>query len=144
MTLRVGFLLTPDIEEMRNREGTRPSAEPGRYTALVIMKPELTLSCMLLVLLGACASGEWVKAGGEIADEPVLAQCTQQAWARAQREQMSNAASAPIPQDMSGRPGSSASSSMRPQSDVQQQTFFNLCMKEKGYDFVPVGPGASR
>ena len=107
------------------------------------MKPELTLSCILLPLLGACASGEWVKAGGEIADEPVLAQCEQQAWARAQREQMSNAASAPVPQDTSGRPGSSASVRL-PQSDVQQQTFFNLCMKEKGYDFVPIGPGASR
>ena len=89
---------------------------------------KVPLSCVLPVLLTACASGEWVKAGGELADEPVLIQCAQQAGTRARSEQMS-AASAPMP-------GS-------PQSD-QQQIFFNQCMKEQGYDYVPIGPGARR
>jgi len=86
------------------------------------------LSRVLPLLLTACASGEWVKSGGELADEPVLIQCSQQAGARARSEQMS-AASAPMP-------GS-------PQSD-QQQIFFNQCMKEQGYDYVPIMPGAGR
>jgi len=29
-----------------------------------------------------------------------------------------------------------------PQADVQEQTFFNLCMKELGYDYVPITPGS--
>jgi len=86
------------------------------------------VSCGLPLLLTACASGEWVKSGGELADEPVLIQCAQQAGARARSKQMS-AASAPVP-------GS-------PQSD-QEQIFFNQCMKELGYDYVPTGPGARR
>jgi len=105
------------------------------------MKLEPILSCVLLALLGACASAEWVKAGGEIADEPVLAQCSQQAWTRARSAQMSNTASPPVPEDASRR--STATSSF-PQPDMQEQTLFNLCMKEQGYDYVPIQPGASR
>lgn len=86
------------------------------------------LSCVLLVLLTACASGEWVKAGGELADEPVLIQCSQQAGTRAHSEQMSTP-SAPVP-------GS-------PKSD-QEQIFFNQCMTELGYNYVPITPGARR
>jgi hypothetical protein len=86
------------------------------------------LSCVLLILLTACASGEWVKAGGELASEPVLIQCSQQAGARARSEQMSTA-SAPAP-------GS-------PQSG-REQTFFNQCMTELGYNYVPIMQGAGR
>lgn len=27
---------------------------------------------------------------------------------------------------------------------IQEQTFFNLCMKERGYELVPAGPAAAR
>lgn len=94
------------------------------------------LSCVLLALLSAC-SAEWVNSGGQIADEPVLAQCSQQAAARARNAQMANTGSKPAPQDTSG-------GALTSQSDVQEQNFFNLCMKERGYSFIPAGPGASR
>jgi hypothetical protein len=77
------------------------------------------LSCASLVSLVACASGEWVKNSGQLADEPVLAQCSQQAYARTREAQMSNPSSVP----------------------AQEQAFFNQCMKELGYDYVPIGPG---
>jgi hypothetical protein len=31
-----------------------------------------------------------------------------------------------------------------PQPDVQEQNFFNLCMREKGYDLMPTKTEASR
>jgi hypothetical protein len=77
-------------------------------------------------LLGACASVEWVKSGGEIADEPVLIQCSQQAGVRARSEQMSAAPAPGSPQ--SGR----------------EQTLFNQCMTELGYNYVPITPGTMR
>lgn len=104
------------------------------------------LPCALLALLGACASAEWVNSAGQIADEPVLAQCSQQAWARVRSEQMANPG-VPVQvvqQDKSGQATASSDSVRFPQADVQEQTYFNLCMKAKGYDFVPIKPGASR
>ena len=109
------------------------------------MRTKSTLCYALLVLLGACASAEWVK-NGELADEPVLAQCSQQAWARAHREQMANPG-VPVQvlqQDKSGRSTVTSDSVRFPQADVQEQTYFNLCMKERGYEFVPIQSGASR
>jgi hypothetical protein len=104
------------------------------------------LPCTLLALLGACASAEWVNDAGQIADEPVLAQCSQQAWARVQHEQMGKGGNPAqvLQQDKSGQAAVTSDTVRFPQSDVQQQTYFNLCMKEKGYDFVPIKPRASR
>lgn len=104
------------------------------------------LACALLALLGACASAEWVNNSGQIADAPVLAQCSQQAWARVQREQTANQGipAQVVQQDRSGRASTSSDSVRFPQADVQQQTYFNLCMKEKGYDLVPIKSGAGR
>ena len=82
-------------------------------------------SCVLLVLLTACASGEWVKAGGELADEPVLIQCSQQAGTRARSEHMSTA-TAPAPGSPQPNP---------------EQIFFNQCMTGLGYNYVPITPG---
>ena len=31
-----------------------------------------------------------------------------------------------------------------PNTGIQEQTFFNLCMKEKGYDLAPPAAGAGR
>jgi outer membrane biogenesis lipoprotein LolB len=105
-----------------------------------------TLSIALLALLAACASAEWVNSGGQMADEPVLTQCSQQAWARAHYEQMGKGGipAQVIQRDKSGRAAVTSDSISLTQSDVQEQTYFNLCMKEKGYDLVPIKPGASR
>lgn len=102
--------------------------------------------CTLLTLLAACASAEWVNNSGQIADEPVLAQCTQQAWARVQRERMGQGGvpAQVVQQDKSGRATTSSNSVPFPQADVQEQTYFNLCMKEKGYEYVPIKSGAGR
>lgn len=104
------------------------------------------LSIASVALLAACASAEWVNSGGQMADEPVLAQCSQQAWARAHREQMANQG-VPVPivqRDKSGRSTVSSDSVRFPQSDVQEQTYFNLCMRESGYDLVPIKPRGNR
>jgi hypothetical protein len=86
-----------------------------------------------------------VNSGGQMADEPVLAQCSQQAWARVQRERMGQSGvPTQVVQDKSGRAAVSSDSVRFPQADVQEQTYFNLCMKEQGYDLVPIKPGASR
>jgi hypothetical protein len=102
-----------------------------------------TLSCTVLALLGACASTQWAKDGGETADPQVLSECSQQAWGRTQYAQMSGA-SVPVQAVQQGKSGlapTANSNSVRfPQSDVQEQMFFNLCMREKGYDLVPAAP----
>lgn len=105
------------------------------------------LSSAFLALLGGCASGEWVKSSGELAGEPVLAQCSQQAGARTRQAQMSNPSSVPAQvaqQDKTRRPTTTYDPVRVPQADVQEQTFFNLCMKEQGYDYVPITPGSFR
>jgi len=89
---------------------------------------------------------EWVDSAGQLADEPVLAQCSQQAWSRAQHARMSNPAvpAQVVQQDKSGRTSVTYDPVRFPQADVQEQNFFNMCMREKGYDLVPIKPGASR
>jgi hypothetical protein len=92
-----------------------------------------------LVLLGACASEQWAKDSGEVATREIISECSQQAWARARYAQMSNP-SVPaqvLQQDKSGRSTASYDSVRFPQPDVQEQNFFNLCMREKGYDLMP-------
>ena len=86
------------------------------------------LPSAFLALLGGCASGEWVKSSGELADEPVLIQCSQQAGTRARSEQMSTA-TAPAPGSPQPNP---------------EQIFFNQCMAELGYNYVPITPGSFR
>jgi hypothetical protein len=49
-----------------------------------------------------------------------------------------------VQQDKSGRATASSDSVRFPQSDVQEQTYFNLCMKERGYNLVPIKPAAGR
>jgi hypothetical protein len=63
-----------------------------------------------------------------------------------QREQTANQGipAQVVQQDRSGRASTSSDSVRFPQADVQQQTYFNLCMKEKGYDLVPIKSGAGR
>lgn len=87
-----------------------------------------------------------MNSAGQIADAPVVAQCSNQAWARVHREQMANQGvpAQVVQQDKSGRATTSSDSVRFPQADVQEQTYFNLCMKERGYDLVPIKPGASR
>jgi len=104
------------------------------------------LPCTLLALLGACASAEWVK-DGQTAEAPILAECSQQAWSRARYAQMSNPNSVPaqvVQQDRLGRATISSDPVRFPQADLQEQSFFNLCMRERGYDLVPIKTEASR
>jgi hypothetical protein len=87
-----------------------------------------------------------MNSGGQMADEPTLSQCSQQAWSRAHQEQMGKGGipAQVVQRDKSGRPVVTSDSVSLTQSDVQEQTYFNLCMKEKGYDLVPIKPGAGR
>ncbi len=118
---------------MRTRESGRPSTKA-------------VLACALALLLGACATEQWAKDSGEIATREIISECSQQAWSRARYAQMSNP-SVPVQvlqQDKAGRATATYDSVRFPQSDVQEQNFFNLCMREKGYDLVPTKSEARR
>jgi hypothetical protein len=95
------------------------------------------LTCVLPLALGACASEQWVKDSGEVADRKVLSECSQQSWARARYEQMVYPTAVPTPVVQRNKAGSGFALTSNPvpfpQRDLQEQTFFDLCMKEKGY-----------
>jgi hypothetical protein len=101
------------------------------------------LACALPLALGACVSEQWAKDSGEVADRNVLSDCSQRSMARASYEQMAYPNSVQAPMLQRSRSGNAFGVTSNPvpfpQRDVQEQTFFNLCMKEKGYDLVP-GP----
>jgi hypothetical protein len=100
-----------------------------------------------LLLLAACASEQWAKDSGEPATRQILSECTQQSMARASAEALSsgtyvgaqNVAGGSI-----GRTEMSRNQIPPPSTGIQEQTYFNLCMKEKGYNLVPAGLAAAR
>ena len=100
------------------------------------------LACVLQLALCACATEQWAKDGGEVADRKVLAECSQQSWARARYQQMANPTAVPAPMVQQNKAGTAFGVTSNPvpfpQQDVQDQNYFNLCMREKGYDLVPV------
>jgi len=98
------------------------------------------LACVVPIVLGACASEQWAKDNGEVADRKVVSECTQQSMARASFDRMAYPTSVPTPVLQQNRAGTAATVTSNPvafpQQGMQEQRFFNLCMKEKGYDLV--------
>jgi hypothetical protein len=87
-----------------------------------------------VLLLGACASAQWAKDSGEIADRQVLSECSQQAWGRAQYEAVSSPTYVSAQSVSGARTGrTEVNSNQVPpmNTGIQEQTFFNLCMREK-------------
>jgi hypothetical protein len=103
------------------------------------------LACV--VLLGACASEEWRKENGEAATQQVISECTQQAMARASAEALASGTYVGVPGGTGARTGrTELPRDQAPPSNtgIQEQTFFNLCMREKGYELVPAAREAAR
>jgi hypothetical protein len=92
---------------------------------------------VLALLLGACASAHWANDKGETATPEILAACNQQAWARARYEQPAAVPVQVVQKDRSGRVTTSWDQARFPQADAREQSFFNLCMRERGYDLSP-------
>jgi len=103
------------------------------------------VACVLQLALCACATEQWAKDGGEVADRKVLSECSQQSWARARYEQMAYPTAVPTPIVQKNKAGTVFGVTFTPvpfpQQDLQEQTFFNLCMKDKGYALVPAAGG---
>jgi len=96
-------------------------------------------ACALLALLGGCASAQWTNDRGETATRDVLSECTQRSMARASAEDLASGTYVSAPSGMGARTGRiEFPRSQVPPSNtgIQEQRFFNLCMKEKGYDLV--------
>jgi hypothetical protein len=88
-----------------------------------------------------------VKESGELASRQVISECTQQAMARASAEALASGTYVGVPSGTGARTGrTELPRDQVPPSNtgIQEQTFFNLCMKEKGYDLVPTAREAKR
>jgi len=91
-------------------------------------------------LLGACASEQWVKDSGEIADRKVLSECSQQSMARAGTESMASGTFVSVQNNIGGPSGRTEfprSQVPPPNTGIQEQAYFNLCMRERGYALAP-------
>jgi len=97
----------------------------------------------LLALLGGCASAQWTNDRGETATREVLSECTQRSMARASAEEFASGTYVSAPSAMGARTGRiefPRSQVPPPNTGIQEQTFFNLCMKEKSYGLVGTKP----
>src|SRR5262249_55484325 len=126
-----------DRPRARNREGVHRSQPEVGMRRLV--------ACVLQLALCACATEQWAKDGGEVADRKVLSECSQQSWARARYEQMAYPTAVPTPvvQNNKAEPvwGVPSPPAPFPQQDRQEKPFFTLCMKERGYALAPAAGG---
>jgi len=100
---------------------------------------------VLLAFLGGCASAQWTDDRGEIATRETLSACSLQSMARASAEELGSGTYVAAQSNMGARTGRTEfprSQVPPPNTGIQEQTFFNLCMKEKGYDLAPTAPAA--
>jgi len=109
------------------------------------------LVLMVLGLLTACAPMHWAKNGAEAtATQQILSACSQQAKLRARAEASFDPSYVPVQVLQTGKSGfptwTNGSWDQRPFADAswQEQSFFNLCMKENGYELVPDAPDSAR
>ena len=94
-------------------------------------------------MLCACAAEQWRNDRGEIATREILSECSQHSMARASAEEISGGTYLSAPSNMGTRTGRTEfprSQVPPPNTGIQEQTFFNLCMREKGYDLVGTKP----
>ena len=98
-----------------------------------------------LGLLNACAPMHWTKDGADAtARQQVLSACSLQARQRAQAEVSFDRSYMPAQVLQTGKSGFPTWSNGTwdqqrfPDTRWEEQTFFNLCMKENGYELVPV------
>ena len=97
-----------------------------------------------MLILGACASAQWVK-DREPATREILSECTQQSMARANAESLASGTYVGVQSvGGTGRTEMARNQVPPPSTGIQEQTFFNLCMKKKGYELVPAAPAAAR
>jgi len=93
-----------------------------------------------VLLVGACASTQWMNDKGEAANQQIISECTYQAGARQSAEALAGGtyvSAAGAPGAMTGRTEFPRSQVPPSNTGVQEQGFFNLCMRQKGYDLVP-------
>jgi len=96
-----------------------------------------------VLLLCACASEEWRKESGEVATREIISECTHQAMARASAEGLATGTYVGMQSNMGARAGRTEfprDQSPPSNTGIQEQTFFNLCMREKGYNLVGTKP----
>ena len=104
----------------------------------------LILSCALLVLAGACASTQWANDKGETASQQIISECTYQASARQSAETTTGGTYISSQSNAGARTGRTEYpwSQVPPSSTgIQEQSYFNLCMKRNGYELVPAPGG---
>ena len=99
---------------------------------------------LALALLGACTPMEWTRSGADAATtESDLSACSRQAWMRAQSGAFygqSYLIEPIVQRDRKGRPFVNWGTRPFPDPQVREQTLFNLCMRDRGYAYVPVKP----
>jgi hypothetical protein len=102
-------------------------------------------------LLNACAPMHWAKDGADAtATQQVLSACSGQAKLRAQAEASFDQTYVPMQVLQTGKSGfptwinGTWDQRRFPDASWQEQSFFNLCMKESGYELVPVPPDSAR
>ncbi|HXZ54383.1 MAG TPA: hypothetical protein VEH03_02875 [Burkholderiales bacterium] len=107
-----------------------------RTPAKAILAPALALT------LAACASTHWANDKGEIASQQIISECEHQASARAAAETLASGTYVSAQGGAGAKTGRTEvpwNQAPPPNTGIQEQTFFNLCMKQKGYDLTPAG-----
>ena len=120
----------------RPRKGDGEGVHREERTSLL----RLTSRCALLAVLGGCAQAQWTNDRGEVATREVLSECSQQSMARADAQALAGGTYVSAQSNMGARTGRTEFPRTQvppPNTGIQEQTFFNLCMKEKGYDLAP-------
>jgi outer membrane murein-binding lipoprotein Lpp len=92
------------------------------------------------LLLGGCASAQWTSEKGDAASQQVISECTFQASARQSVEALAGGTYVSTQSNagaMTGRTEFPRNQVPPSSTGIQEQAFFNLCMRQKGYELVP-------
>jgi len=103
---------------------------------------------LLAVLLASCTPMQWTKPGQDPAQmREDIGACDRQAWMRAQSEAFTNpnyVLEPTVQRDQHGRPYVSWGQRYFPDRSIRELTLFEMCMRDRGYQYVPVQPERQR
>jgi hypothetical protein len=104
-----------------------------------VQSPAKAILVTLTALLAACANTHWANDKGEVAAQQTISDCSQRSMARASGEAVANGTYVSAQSNAGARTGRTEfprNQVPAANTGIQEQTFFNMCMKEKGYDLV--------
>jgi hypothetical protein len=105
-----------------------------------MQSPAKAILATLTALLAGCANTHWANDKGEVAAQQTISDSSQRAMGRASAEAVANGTYVSAQSNAGARTGRTEfprNQAPPANTGIQEQTFFNMCMKEKGYELVP-------